>query len=189
MPTQAKCSQAWSIANNTTLPMFAALQQHHPHRAATMAFAMEALAGMFADSLQLSCYDRASLGKATIVDVGGGKGFAGRVLSYHFPELRFIVQDLEDTVKAGQAQLPAELKDKISFQVHDFFTSQTEVAECYYFRAIMHDWSDKYCIEILRALIPALRKGSRVVVHDPHTKDVGTMNGLWQDRLQRYVYL
>ncbi|KUJ12941.1 S-adenosyl-L-methionine-dependent methyltransferase [Mollisia scopiformis] len=39
-------------------------------------------------------------------------------------------------------------------------------ADVYYLRLVLHDWSDKYAIRILRNLIPALRKGARVLVSE-----------------------
>ena len=169
--------------------MFEELAQNHPARAANMAFAMEALGSMFADSVMLDSYDWASLGAATLVDVGGGKGLACRTLAKHFPKLSFIVQDLTDTATAGQAQMPDEFKDRIEFMTHNFFTPQpVKGADAYYFRAIFHNWPDRYAITILQNLIPALKKGARVLIHDPHTRDPLTMTP-WQDRLARCACL
>lgn len=39
-------------------------------------------------------------------------------------------------------------------------------ADVYLLRWVMHDWSDKYCVKILQALVPALKKGARVLVND-----------------------
>ena len=33
-------------------------------------------------------------------------------------------------------------------------------------RSILHNWSDKYSIQILRHLTPALKRGARVLVHE-----------------------
>ena len=130
-------------------------------------------------------YDWAALGKATVVDVGGGKGYVCRTLAQHFQDLSLIVQDLEDTANAGRSTCPEELKDRIKFMTHDFFTEQpVKGADVYFFRAIFHDWPEKYCVKILKSLIPALKKGSKVVIQDPHTMDPGTM-APWQERLNR----
>ena len=51
--------------------------------------------------------------------------------------------------------------------VHDFFKPQpVSGADVYFFRWIFHNWSDKYCIQILRNLIPALKRGARVIISD-----------------------
>lgn len=80
-----------------------------------------------------------------------------------FPNVKCIVQDLPDTVATAH-KLP-ELGDRVTFMVHDFFKEQpVKGAEVYLFRWILHDWSDKYAIKILQALVPALRIGSRVLI-------------------------
>lgn len=50
--------------------------------------------------------------------------------------------------------------------VHDFFTPQPVAADAYFFRMIFHDWSNKNCVRILRALVPVLRKGAKVLIND-----------------------
>ena len=183
--SQEPTESSWSMANNARAPMFEELAIHHPKRAETMAFAMETLATLAPDSIICDNYDWASLGKASIVDVGGGKGLVCRQLAKHFPDLSFIVQDLEDTANAGRATCPPEYKDRITYMTHDFFTPQpVKDADVFFFRAIFHDWPDKYCIQILRNLIPALKKGARVIIQDPHTPDPLTMEPL-QERQVR----
>jgi hypothetical protein len=180
-PTQS----GWALANNAKDPIFEELARQHPKRAETLAFAIETLGTMMPDSLIVDNYDWASLGAATIVDVGGGKGLVCKQLAKHFPKLSFVVQDLEDTIVAGRNTLPAEFENRISYMTHDFFTPQPiKDAEVYYFRAIFHNWPDKYCVAILQNLIPALKKGARVVVQDPHTPDPLTM-APWQERQTR----
>jgi hypothetical protein len=50
---------------------------------------------------------------------------------------------------------------------HDFFEEQpVKGADVYYYRWTLHNWSDKYCIKTLKALSPALKKGSRVLIMD-----------------------
>lgn len=50
--------------------------------------------------------------------------------------------------------------------VHDFFKAQPVEADIYFLRWIFHNWSDKYCIKILRALIPSLKPGAKVIVSE-----------------------
>jgi SAM-dependent methyltransferase len=151
-----------------------------------MAFAMGALAGMISPSITTDNYDWSQLRPdALIVDVGGGQGYACRALASVYPQFKFIVQDLPATVELGVANCPKEYRDRIRFQVHDFFTPQlVKDADVYFFRAIIHDWSDKYAVAILQSLIPALRPGARVIIHDPHTPSPKAL-GWWQDRQAR----
>ena len=165
--------------------MFEELEANHPKRAASFAFAMEALSRMFATSALVESYDWAGLGSATLVDVGGGKGLACLSLAPHFPQLSFIVQDLESTAAAGRDQLPEEFRDRFTFQTHDFFTPQpVKNADVYFFRAVFHNWPDKYCIRILQNLVPALKKGAKILIIDPRTPDPLTAQP-WQDRQAR----
>ena len=165
--------------------MFEELAIRHPKRADTFAFAMEALGKVFANSVLADNYDWESLGAATVVDVGGGKGIACQTLAKHFPKMSFIVQDLEDTVVAGRNELPEEFKDRITFMRHDFFKPQpVKDADVYFFRATFHNWPEKYCIRILQNLIPALKKGAKVIILDPHTPNPLTSQP-WQDRQAR----
>lgn len=63
-------------------------------------------------------------------------------------------------------KVPAHLSDRIKLTTHDFFDNQPVVAEAYFLRHILHDYSDQYAIKILRALVPALRHGARVIVNE-----------------------
>lgn len=48
---------------------------------------------------------------------------------------------------------------------HDFFQKQSvKGAGVYLICNVLHDWSDKYAANILSNLIPALKKGSKVLV-------------------------
>ena len=108
---------------------------------------------------------------AVVVDVGGGHGSISRFLAQHTQHIHFIVQDIPATVKAGQDVLPADLQDRVEFMPHDFFTPQTEAADVYILRWILHNWADGYAEEILRNLVPAMKKGSRVVIFEWAAED------------------
>lgn len=47
---------------------------------------------------------------------------------------------------------------------HDFFAEQPVQADLYLLRHILHDWPDPYAIKILRSLIPALKKGCKLLL-------------------------
>ncbi|KAL7622056.1 hypothetical protein AAE478_007557 [Parahypoxylon ruwenzoriense] len=111
----------------------------------------------------------ASLGAATIVDVGG---FCLQ-LSRIYPDLRFILQDRAPALKQAQTEVwprenPGALQQgRIEFVTHDFFNSNpTKGADIYWLRYILHDWSDDYCVKILSAIKPALGPRSRILICD-----------------------
>jgi predicted O-methyltransferase YrrM len=109
-------------------------------------------------------------GKFTVVDVGGGLGHVSRALATHSPRnAQFIVQDTENVVVQGEAALSPDddLNGRVRFQSHDFLEKQpVHGASVYLLRLILHDWSDKYASMILKALVPALRPGAKVVIND-----------------------
>ncbi len=103
------------------------------------------------------------------------------------PSLTCIIQDLPAMVTPDvEASIPSELKCRVSFKAHDFFTPQTTQADVYFFRWVMHNWSDKYVLQILRNLIPALKPGSRVLVNEGMLPEQGSVGG-FQMKSARYA--
>lgn len=108
-------------------------------------------------------YDWAAID--TMVDVGGSAGQIGTSLAVKFPNLNVIVQDMESVIQTVKAGMSNETEPRVEFMVHDFFTEQPiQGADVYFFRWILHNWSDKYCVQILRNLIPALKNGARILI-------------------------
>ncbi|KAM7206072.1 S-adenosyl-L-methionine-dependent methyltransferase [Naviculisporaceae sp. PSN 640] len=127
------------------------------------------------------------LGKdGLVVDVGGSQGFVCFAIAAKFPSLSFVVQDLEPVIRSAEKQPQAvELADRVKFMTHDFLTEQpVHGADVYFFRWILHNWSDKYCVRILRNLIPALKPGARIVINDNVLPKPGVMSRWQEDRLR-----
>lgn len=131
---------------------------------------------------------------ATVVDVGGSHGAISCAIARAFPSLNFVVQvclpvptspipgapfswedlqtdfdqDLDEPViREAEKQRPADVADRVRYMVHDFLTEQpVRGADVYFLRAILHNWSDKYAVRILRNIIPALKPGSKIVIND-----------------------
>jgi len=114
----------------------------------------------------LDNYDWAAIGPGLVVVVGGAQGHISIDLVRHHSLPTFVVQDLEDVVRKGVSALPPELEGRLRFMAHDFSTAQAVQADLYYFHWIFHNWSDEYYVRILRALIPALRPGVKVLIND-----------------------
>ncbi|RDK45505.1 O-methyltransferase [Aspergillus phoenicis ATCC 13157] len=123
----------------------------------------------------------------TIVDVGGSNGEVSIEIASQYPNVQCIVQDLPDTIAGLAANVPPALSERVTGMPHDFLEVQpVHGADVYLLRWILHDWSDKYAIQILRNLTPALKKGARVVVNDvclPAPGQVGPMT----ERYFRYM--
>lgn len=97
-----------------------------------------------------------------------------------FPGMKTTVQDLPEVV--ATAPKAVEL---VEFQAYDFFTEQpVKGADVYLFRMIFHNWSDKYCVDVLRNLIPALKKGSKIVINNHVVPKPGELSP-YQDRSVR----
>ncbi|XDG07411.1 hypothetical protein ABKA04_007026 [Annulohypoxylon sp. FPYF3050] len=123
------------------------------------------------------------------VDVGGGLGHFARALSQsgRCRGVNFVVQDLEKVVaragdlegahglsaRGGGEGNESEGHAKITFQAHDFFTPQpVKGAAVYFLRWILHNWSDKYALRILRHIGEAMGEKSRLIIHDYCIEDL-----------------
>lgn len=128
-------------------------------------------------------YPWSSIGPGTVVDLGGSQGDAAFALARKYPELHVIVQELPEVIAASKKEPGLN----VSFMAHDFFEDQPiKHADVYLYRWILHNWPDKYCVMILKALIPALKRGSRVLVMDFVMPPFGTLpNGI--ERKLRWV--
>lgn len=117
-----------------------------------------------------------------VVDVGGGPGHVSMALARKYPQLSFEVQDLAETAEFGSRSCPAELKERVSFRAHDFFTPQPQhrTAEdqrgvVYFARFICHDWSDKYAGQIVGAVAAQMREQDRLILNEVIVPEPGEM--------------
>ena len=131
----------------------------------------------------MDAFDWKSYSGATVVDVGGGSGTFSAGLASRLPSLKFVVQDSEAVI--GQSDVPAAVKDRVSFMPHDFFQEQpVKGAEIYFFRNIFHNWPDAKCISILRNHIPALAADTRIIIDDWTLHEPRTLPA-YEERQQR----
>lgn len=160
----------FSLANQTSLSMFDVLAAD-PERAARFAAGMR----LYAARPDLDVHylvDAWPWGElkdgATVIDVGGSHGEAAIALARAFPSMNLVVQDIDKpTILEADSRKPADIADRVRYMTHDFFTEQPiREADVYLYRACFHNWSDKYAVRILRALIPALKVGARVLLND-----------------------
>ncbi|TGO77910.1 hypothetical protein BELL_0086g00160 [Botrytis elliptica] len=168
-------AHGYSIGHRTDKGLYEELSAH-PSRGKRFANAMCAFTSRNDLSLLCECYDWKSLESATIVDVGGGYGPISISLAKKFPDLNFIVQDFAGAIAEGPTYVPAEISDRINFMTYDMLTPQTvRNIDVIFFRAIFHNWTDHYCIKILRNQIPALKKGSRLLIVEPLLVESGEL--------------
>ncbi|KIW38277.1 uncharacterized protein PV06_09257 [Exophiala oligosperma] len=109
--------------------------------------------------------------RVTLVDLGGGQGQSIAQMLKAFPSLkpdRMVLQDLPEPIaqaeeSAGTSSLPKGVKA----MVHDFWTPQpVKGAKAYFFRRIMHDYSDENCSKILSHVRDAMAPDSKVLIAD-----------------------
>ncbi|KAI0885945.1 S-adenosyl-L-methionine-dependent methyltransferase [Annulohypoxylon maeteangense] len=175
-------------------PMFVTIGKD-PKRAKRMGQAMTSLTG--GEGYELSYItqgcDLASVDArgGTLVDLGGSHGFVSLYLAKQFRNMKFVVQDLANTIDSAPKPVCADAKiaKRIRFQVHDFFKEQpVRGADVYYFRWIMHNHSTPYAVQIIRNLIPALKPGARIIVNDLCLSEPGVETP-WDERLMRSMDL
>ncbi|KAF5367982.1 hypothetical protein D9758_004424 [Tetrapyrgos nigripes] len=90
-----------------------------------------------------------------VVDVGGSTGSACLTLKKAFPQLRYVVQDLEQPI--ANAKKATIESGRVKLEVHSFLSPQPTVsvtrnASIYFLRNILHDWSNAECKKILTHL-------------------------------------
>jgi hypothetical protein len=164
---------AFSLTNGGR-SLFTVLAEE-PERAhrfdSAMKYAVEDKDFNFSDIL--NAFDWATLDKpgAIVADIGGGYGQISQALAKQTQHVSFIVQDLHHVVEDGRQRLPSEFNGRISFEVHNFMEPQQSgstgsTPDAYLISRCLHNWSDRHCAVILRALVPRLRKGSKVLIWD-----------------------
>ena len=160
----------------------------HPEKAKRFAGAMSSFSSYRGHGPEYLArgFPWASLGNKTIVDVGGSEGKYSIALAKSFPQLKFIVQDLPAVVRAVNAKkpVPLELEDRVTFMEHDMFTEQPVSADVYMFRFVFHDWPDKYVVNILRQLVPALKPGARIIISDSILPEPNTLSELYERKIR-----
>ncbi|KAL3458199.1 S-adenosyl-L-methionine-dependent methyltransferase [Aspergillus heterothallicus] len=158
---------------------FGGLLAEQPWRAKRFAEAMQAMTRGTHDPAHLvEGFEWAKIGgEGVVVDVGGSSGFQSVAIANAHPNLRFIVQDVEDhSAKLAQHISETETKADIRFEVHDFFKPNPQrSADVYFLRHIIHDWADPYAIEILRNIASVMKPSARIVLVDTVVPEPGVL--------------
>lgn len=112
-------------------------------------------------------------GEVALVDVGGGRGHALERIKQRFPGLKgkLVLQDqaavIEDAVRGG-------LSADIEAQAASFFEpNPVRHARAYFFRRVLHDWSDSVCQTILQNTVVSMGPNSRVLIAEYEVPAVG----------------
>ncbi|KAK6860651.1 hypothetical protein PG995_004287 [Apiospora arundinis] len=106
---------------------------------------------------------------AMVVDVGGSGGHFARDLSEAHPSFSIIVQDLPRVIRQtikDQKRNSSSFKS-VTYQAQNCFEEQSvKAADVCFMRHVFHNHPDAECVTILKALLPALKPGARVLVSE-----------------------
>ncbi|EKM53055.1 uncharacterized protein PHACADRAFT_210782 [Phanerochaete carnosa HHB-10118-sp] len=168
---------ALSLAFNTKLDAWEWYElKDNKHRLQRFSIALEGAKQAGPRNAILEGFDWRSLKQdAVVVDVGGGVGSQSMRLAQNFSHLRFVVQDREqivkDAVEFWDGQLPGAVKSQ----------KPVKNASVFLLHTVLHDWSDDYCIRILRHLRDAAAPDTRLLIVDsllPYACEDNSLEGI-----------
>jgi hypothetical protein len=171
----------WNLAHNESRPMFEAVgaDQKRAGRFANSMAWFHARPGLSVHHLTEEKTMKWGDVKK-VVDVGGSYGTVCSALLKLHPGLQCVVQDLPKVISSVQPSA-----DNLTFMAHDFFKEQpVKDADLYLLRWVLHDWSDLYAVKILKALVPAMSPGSRLVINEFCLPEPGEAS-LYEQRFPR----
>ncbi|TEY28929.1 hypothetical protein BOTCAL_0989g00010 [Botryotinia calthae] len=174
------------IENNTTDSIYAFLGAHS-ERAGRFANAMVShLKKPEHDPKYITDYvDWASLREAQVTHLGVGPGIFAMALAKQHSNLKVVVQDMAFMMGLLKLEHPSkELKGKVTFEPHDFFAPQTTSADVFCFRWTYRNWAYKYSILALKAQLPVLKPGNRLIIQDNILPEPGT-GPAWREKAAR----
>lgn len=176
--SQEPAEAALNLAHNTDKYMYEYFEENQQSRERfsnlmTYVSKMDAMSNTYV----AAGFDWSSLGQVKIVDVAGNMGHCSVAIAKANPQATIVVQDLPAIIKRATdpstCVIPEDLRSRFEFMVHDFYTPQPVEADVYFLRMIMHDYSDRYCIKILRPLVKSLKPGGRIILMDSVLPPVG----------------
>ncbi|KGO69934.1 O-methyltransferase, family 2 [Penicillium italicum] len=145
----------------------------NPKRGARFASAMAGYGQMNRDTTELlNRFPWANLANKKVVDVGGGSGHISIFLATEFPELSFVVQDV-NTVMLEEGPRRADfplVQDRVSFMQYSFYEPQPVTdAGLFFLRQVIHNYPDDVCVKIFKSFVPAMEKcsaGTSLLIND-----------------------
>ncbi|KAH7309793.1 O-methyltransferase-domain-containing protein [Stachybotrys elegans] len=104
---------------------------------------------------------------AVVVDMGGSGGHFARDLAETHVSFSVIVQDLPLVIQSVVKQDSFMQATNVTYQEHDLFNEQpVKDADVYFMRHVFHNHPDEECVKILKALLPALKAGARILISE-----------------------
>lgn len=134
----------------------------------------------------VTVYDWASLGDVQVVHIDGFWGDNAVELAKTFCNLRVLVQDSAPKIQSADSAVLKEIQDRVEFMPRELFEEQSVKAQVYFIRMMFRTLADKYAVGILRALIPVLQPGFKILIQDV-CMPTPNVTPLWRERTMRYV--
>lgn len=137
-------------------------RQQHPEEQAIFDGAMTSMSGAFASGV-LDTYDFGRF--ATVADIGGGAGKLLAAVLERYPKARGILFDQPGVVAgAGPTLEAAGVEERCEVVGGSFFDSVPPGADAYLLKAILHDWEDAECLQILRGIRRVVPDGGALLL-------------------------
>jgi hypothetical protein len=108
----------------------------------------------------------------TVVDVGGGRGALLAAVLAAQPRAHGILFDLPHVV-AGAGPFAPDVQPRVRVESGSFFEEVPPGGDAYMLRAILHDWPDERCAQILEVCRAAMAPGAAVLVIERDLADAG----------------
>lgn len=103
-------------------------------------------------------------GVRSVVDVGGGEGGLLRTILATYPEIeRGILFDQPYVIDGVRAARGCPVEERLQLAGGDFFTAVPAGADVYVMKAILHDWDDAACRQLLSSCRRAMTSHSRLL--------------------------
>jgi hypothetical protein len=136
----------------------------HPESAGALFRAMSSISAARIAGL-VKTYDFSAM--RTLVDLGGASGAMAAAIAKRYPELRCTCFDLP-TAEAGARQTFRDsiVADRCGFVGGNFFDDVPAGADAYILSAVLHDWDDERCHQILRNCRRRIPDTSRLLIVD-----------------------
>ena len=101
----------------------------------------------------------------TIVDVGGATGNMLAAILSRYPNLRGVLYDLPHVVREAPALLKSQgVADRVTIESGSFFDRVPSGGDAYILSHVIHDWSEKQCLDILGHCRRAMGPQGRLLI-------------------------
>jgi predicted O-methyltransferase YrrM len=117
--------------------------------------------------------ERVDLSEAQVLlDVGGGTGIYAYAFLLKYPDLRAIVWDRPEVLKAASEMATAHgVADRVELQPGDMFADPVPQADVVLLSNVLHDWDVPECKTLLGRCADMLAEGGQLLIHDVFLND------------------